>query len=162
MDLKLADYKENILLRSSRMRMEFITITAVDQRITSKQAIKYLQVIIDNSLQHAATSCALARIMPNLGDPRQERRRLLMKLVTSIVIYAASVWAGAMDKKIYRTPIYAAKRSALRIISVFNAVSTYAAVVVAGMMPLKLEVDIERRKHNTIRGKDLSYPINSG
>ena len=30
--------------------MEFITITVGDHRITSKQAIKYLEVMIDNSL----------------------------------------------------------------------------------------------------------------
>ena len=55
------------------------TTTVDDQRITSKQAIKYLEVVIDKRLtfrehltyiggQCAAISCALVRIMPNLGD----------------------------------------------------------------------------------------------
>ena len=34
-----------------------------------------------------------------------------------------------------------------------------AAVVIAEMMPLKLVLDIERRKHNTWRGIDLSNPL---
>ena len=61
-------------------RMEFITIMVGDQSVTSKQAIKYLGLMIDNRLRFrehrmyiggkcAATSCAFARIMPNLGDP---------------------------------------------------------------------------------------------
>ena len=55
-----------------------------------------------------------------------------------------------MDKRAYRTGIDAAYRiSALRIISVFRMVSTDAAVVIAGKMPLKLLVSIEKRKHDT-------------
>ena len=77
--LKLADHKTDVLLISSRKRMEFITITVDGQRITSKQAIQYLGVVIGNRLtfmehltyvpgKYAMTSCALARIMPNLGS----------------------------------------------------------------------------------------------
>ena len=74
-----------------------------------------------------------------------------MKVVTSVEIYAALIWAGAMDKRTYRTGMDAAyRRSALRVISASRTVSTDAAVVIAGMMPLKLVVDIERRK--MIRG----------
>ena len=50
MDLKLTDHKMDVLLVSSRKRMEFITITVGDKRITSRQAIKYLDVVIDNRL----------------------------------------------------------------------------------------------------------------
>ena len=38
--LKLADKKTDVVLISSRKKMEFITITVGDQRITSKRAIK--------------------------------------------------------------------------------------------------------------------------
>ena len=77
--------------------MEFITITVGSQCITSKQAIKYLGMVIDNRLtfrEHltyidgkcAATSYALVQRMPNLEGPKQQRRWLLMKVVTSIAI----------------------------------------------------------------------------
>ena len=88
--------------------MEFITITVGDQRITSKQVIKYYGLVTDNSLtfrenlMYIGGKCALARIMPNLGGPKQERKRLLMKVVTSIAIFAAPIWAWAMDKRTYR------------------------------------------------------------
>ena len=64
--------------------------------------------------KYAATSCALARIMPNLEGPKQERRLLLIKVVTSIAVYAAPMWAAAKNKRIYRIGMEAAyRRSAL-------------------------------------------------
>ena len=82
--LKLADHKTDVVFVSSRKKMEFITITVGEQRITSKQSIKYLGVMIDNRhtfKEHlpylirkcAATTGALTGIMPNLGGPRQEK-----------------------------------------------------------------------------------------
>ena len=65
-----------------------------------------------------------------------------------------------MDKRSYRTGMDAAyRRSALRVISTFRTVSTDAVVVIAGMMPLRLVVDIERRKHDSRRGTDLPNPV---
>ena len=46
MGLKLFDHETDVLPISCRKR----TITVDDQRITSKQAIKYLVVVIDNKL----------------------------------------------------------------------------------------------------------------
>ena len=78
----------------------------------------------------------------------------------TIAIYAAAIWAGAMDKRSYRTRMYAAyRRSALRVISAFRTASTDAAVAFAGMMLLRLVVDIEKRKHDIRRGTDLSNPV---
>ena len=86
--------------------------------------------------------------MPNIGSPKQERRWFLMKVVTSIAIYVAPIWAGAMAKRAYRIGMDAAyRRSTLRAAD---------AVVV---MPLKVVVDIERRKYDTRRGKDISNPV---
>ena len=80
-DLKLADHKVDVVLLSSRKKIEFITLTVGKQRIKStKQSIKSLGIMIDNRLtfkKHlayisrtcAATKGALAWFMPNLGDP---------------------------------------------------------------------------------------------
>ena len=71
--------------------------------------------------------------------------------MTSIAIYAGLIWAGAMDKRTYRTGMDAAyRRSVLRVIFASCTVSTDAAVVIAGMMPLKVVVDIKERKHERI------------
>ena len=67
-----------------------------------------------------------------------------MKVVTPIAIYAAPIWAGAMNKRTYRTGIYAVyRRSALRVTSAFcrYLVSTDAAVLLAGITHLKLGVE---------------------
>ena len=151
--------------------MEFRTITVSIQRITSKQQMKYMGVGFDNRLtfrEHftyigekwVATSCALARIIPNVGGSKQERRRLLMKVVTLIAIYAVPIWAGAMDKRTDSAGIKAAyRRSALRVISAFRTVPADATLVIAGMMLLRLGVDVEKRKRDTKRGIDFSLRI---
>ena len=57
-------------------------------------------------------------------------------------------------------PLCAAyRRSALKIISAFHTMSTDSAVMIEGIMPLKLVVDKEKKKHYTRRGMDLSNPV---
>ena len=59
--LKLADYKIDVVLLSSTKKMEYITITVGEQKITSKQSIKYLGVMIDNRLtfkEYLSRKCA--------------------------------------------------------------------------------------------------------
>ena len=69
--------------------------------------------------------------MPNLGDPKQGERWLLMKIIAPIAIYSAPIWAWTMNQRTYRPGIKAAyRRSALRVISVFRTVSIDAAVVI--------------------------------
>ena len=135
--------------------------------MSSKQTTKYLGVVIDYRLtfrEHltyiggkcAATSCSLARIMSNIGGPKQERRLLLMKVVTSVALYGAPIWAAAMIKRTYRIGVEEAyRRSALRDISAFRTVLTDAAVMVA----VGLVVDVEMRKRDTRRDMDLSNPV---
>ena len=45
---KFADHKNDVLLISSRKRMEFVTITVSSQCLISKQMIKNLDVVIDS------------------------------------------------------------------------------------------------------------------
>ena len=115
-----------------------------DQYTTSKQAIKHLGVVIDNRLTYMGHLAYIGgNNMPNLGGPKQQSRRLLMQVVTSIAIYGASLWAEAMDKRTYSTEIIAAfRRSAIRVISALRTVSTDAAMVIAGISPLKLVADV--------------------
>lgn len=39
-----------------------------------------------------STSTALSKNMPNIGDPRQNKRTLLATVVTSKFLYAAPIW----------------------------------------------------------------------
>lgn len=94
-NLKLAEHKTESVLISSKRAKEILEIKVGRTNITSKEAIKYLGVIIDSRLsfkQHIEYSCqkatkvvnALARIMPNIGGPRQSRRLLLSQVSKSI------------------------------------------------------------------------------
>ena len=77
-----------------------------------------------------------------------------------IAIYAAPIWVGTMDISTYNTAIEAVyRRSAFRVISAFLTASADAAAVIAGMILLKPVVDLEKRKHDTRRGIDLSNPV---
>ena len=80
--------------------------------------------------------------------------------MTSIAIYAAPTWAETMDKRTHRTGIGAAQRtSALKVVSAFRTVSTDAVVMIAALIPLRLVVNVERRKPDTRWVIDLSNPV---
>ena len=69
------------------------------------------------------------------------------------------IWTGVIAEKTYRPGIDAAyKRSSLRVISTLLT-STDAVMVIAGMVPLKLVIDIERRKHDKRKRTDLLNPV---
>ena len=63
-----------------------------------------------------------------------------MKIVTSIAIYPAPVLGGAMGRRTYKTGVEAAhRRSDFKVpFTAICTMSTDVAVVITGMMPLKL------------------------
>ena len=82
--------------------MENITLDVGQYTITSQPCIRYLGVMLDARLnfrphvEHAAAKAAkvatgLARLMPNIGGPRQPRRKLLASVVTFILTYGIAV-----------------------------------------------------------------------
>ncbi|XP_068140045.1 uncharacterized protein [Drosophila tropicalis] len=117
-------------------------------RIPSQRAIKYLGVMLDTHLcfrehleyanQRALVSVrSHSRIMMNTRGPKEGRRRLLTSVTRLIALYAAPIWADALDKKSYRSDLEATYRlSAIRVCSVFRTVSDEAALVLASMVPI--------------------------
>ena len=71
---------------SSRKKIEYITLSVGEERITSKQSIKYLGVMIDNRL-------TFKEQLAYIGKKCQEKRQLLLRLSTD----AALVIAGLMS-----------------------------------------------------------------
>ena len=49
---------------------------------------------IPNDRFFEETTAALAGIMPNLGDPSQDKMQLLIQVVRSIALYAAPLYGG--------------------------------------------------------------------
>lgn len=149
-DLQLANHKTEAVLITSRKKRESVTFTVGRQRIRSQPYLRYLGVWVDARLRFDAhlRSCserasgvaaALARVMPNTGGPRQDRRKLISSVTTSILLYAAPIWAGTLETKEYgRGAVTVYRRCALRIACAFRTVSYEAACVVAEMPPIEL------------------------
>lgn len=58
----------------------------------------YLGIVVDNSLAFKARidkaeriGSQLARLMPNIGGPKEARRRLLSSVVHSVLLYSAPI-----------------------------------------------------------------------
>jgi len=83
---------------------------------------------------------ALSRMLPNIGGPKVGRRLLLARVVASVLLYAAPIWAKALHGNMsLRRKLAAPYRlSALRVISGFRTVSYDAALVLAGMIPVNI------------------------
>lgn len=164
--LSLADHKSEAILITGRKIVEYLNIQVGEQLIASKESLKYLGVVIDNRLNYrehivyagdkaARLQSALAGILPNTGGPRQGRRLLLAKVVTSAILYAAPIWAEALNVQTNRRKLAATYRlSALRAISGFRTISDEAACVLAGMMPIDILADENRRSY--VRSKHIA------
>jgi len=164
--LTLADQKTEVVLLSSRKRTESITLTVGDAEILSQSSVRYLGVHIDSRLtfrdhlqkvseKAAKVVTALSRIMPNIGGPRQNRRKLLASVTTSIMMYAAPVWADSVRTTSYKRQLVSVyRRSALRVVCGFRTVSYEAACVLSGMVPIELLAEERRRMY--CRGRQNS------
>lgn len=135
--LNLAEHKTEAMLITSRKKVEKITLIVGKHTIITQSHVKYLGVILDvrlnfkQQVEHttekaAKMASALARIMPNVGGPRQDRRKLLASVVTSVLIYAIPTWRDALNIEEYRRKAAAVYRlSALRVSSAFRTVLLY-------------------------------------
>ena len=80
---------------------------------------------------------ALARLMPNIGGPRQPQRKLLASVETLILTYGIAIWVEALKIEKYRRKMAALNQfGALRVSSAFRTVSDDDAGINADLMPI--------------------------
>ena len=91
----------------------------LDTRLNFKAHVQY------GTAKAARVANVLARLMSNIGGPRQPRRKLLASVVTPILKYEIAIWGEeALDIEKYRRKMVAVNRlSALRVSSAFRTVS---------------------------------------
>lgn len=127
--------------------------------IPVKRAVKYLGVHLDTRLSFGyhitkvaegarKAASVLGRLMPNVGGPRQCKRRLLMSVVSSRILYGAHVWVDSVQHvQRHRHLLLQAQRcAALRVARCYRTVSDMAALVLAGIPPAYLEAAGRKRK----------------
>lgn len=148
--LTLAAQKTEAVLVTGRKTMESITLNIAGHDIVSKPCIKYLGVIIDARLSfkdHINAVCdkasnvsgALMRLMPNIGGPRQIRRRLLATVTQSVLLYSAPTWASSLDKKSHSGRLVKAMRPVmLKTVCGYRTISNDALCILSCLMPIDI------------------------
>ncbi|KAG8228858.1 hypothetical protein J437_LFUL008354 [Ladona fulva] len=139
---------EIVMLR--RKRICTITEMRVGSKITeTKESARYLGVEFDSltfwpqikksSDKVAATTVSLSRLMANVGGPKQCKRKLLMAVVESQLLYGAEIWVSALNIVKYRNCITVVqRRGALRVACFYRTVTEAAVLVIAGTIPIDL------------------------
>ena len=154
--LDLATQKTELLLITGKRIPKRIIMQVGTENIETKLAVKHLGIIVDTKLtffEHlkkvsdkaATATTALSRLMANINGPRPGKRRLLMSVTESILLYGSEIWADALKKKTYRERLIGVQyRGALRIACSYRTVSVPAALVIAGVIPIDL-LALERK-----------------
>lgn len=162
-NLELAPEKtEAILLTGRKVCQPLEKLTLQGHRIQTSRQVKYLGVILDQSLtfsphvRYAANKARkvaqnLSRLMPRTRGAGDAKRRLLATVASSIVLYASPVWKQALARRCNREQLRSVQRlTAIRVSRAYRTVSTSAALVLAGQIPWHLLVE-ERAEAQAIR-----------
>lgn len=169
--LAVAPAKSEAMVISGRKVCRPIKIKFGNQEITQKNIIKYLGVVLDRKLNFHShidyvtakaekTVAALSRIVPNLGGPGENKRRLLQYAADSIILYAAPIWVESLKIKKNKAKILSIQRKfALRVGSLYRTVSAEAAAVVARVIPIDLllierDRTFDKNKEEKIRERE--------
>ncbi|CAI6345687.1 unnamed protein product [Macrosiphum euphorbiae] len=108
LSLQIAADKIEAVLFTQKYKHGTPNIEVGGKTILLTKKMTYLGMIIDGSLffkEHMQSASAkaemistqLARIMPNVGGPREDRRRLLSSVVHSVLLYGAPSWAHTLN-----------------------------------------------------------------
>lgn len=118
--------------------------------IQPQEQLRYLGVELHRKLgfkRHIETAAAkaqstallMSRLMPNIGGPRQLKRKLLSSVVNSQLLYASPVWANSLVFDSYVDIIERPQRTmALRVLTAYSTVSLSAVMVISGTIPAHL------------------------
>lgn len=82
---------------------------------------------------------AVARLMPNIGGPSLDRRRLLASVSTSILLYGAPMWTDVLDRAVHAAKLKRVQKAGLlRVASSYRTSSTAALQAITDVPPIDL------------------------
>jgi len=151
LSLRVAAEKTEAVLFRSRRRIDFADpLVKVGNVVPVKSNMKYLGVMVDHRLNFkrflyigekvGKITRALGRLLPNLRGPHEGKRRLYANIITSVVMYAAPIWAPALATsselrsqcRRWQRPI------ALRTCAAYRSVSWDSATLLSRLVPFEL------------------------
>ncbi|XP_073979068.1 uncharacterized protein [Rhodnius prolixus] len=107
--------------------------------------LSFWEQIRHSSEKAAKVTSALSGLMSNVGGPTSSKRRLLMPVTNATLLYGCEVWADALRKeKCQKQMASVQRRGALRIACSYRKVSEPAVLVVAGVIPIYLMVQVRK------------------
>ncbi|CAB0007882.1 unnamed protein product [Nesidiocoris tenuis] len=148
--LSLALQKTEVVIITRKRIQTLLPVRVDSTELQTSEAVRYLGVMVDTKLKFgvhirraadkaAKMTTALSRLMANTRGPRASRRRVLMSVVHSILLYGVEVWADSLSIAYHRKRLAAVqRRCALRVACAYRTVSHEAVMVVAGAIPIHL------------------------
>ena len=165
----MAPEQTEALLVTDRRSFKYPRIVLGEHEIKWKKSIKYLgrqlnrRLSFGEHLQIAtakAIQCgaALTRLMPNIGGPREAKRRLVASVVNAKLLNAAPIWTNALNNHAILKKLFLAQKGVvMRIVSAYRTVSTSAVLVLASISPIDLLAE-ERRENFQLRKESRKLP----
>ena len=169
-DLEIAGEKtQAIIVRGRRTAVSRRTNFAInDTPIIPQNHLKYLGVWLDESINfqnHATKTAEAATKAINclgaiLSRPtvRMARRRIIASVVEAKLLYGCEVWAKRMPGCAFKTLESTQRKAAIKIIQGFQTISTDAALVLAGMIPIKITAEARWTRFQT--GTKVTETVN--
>lgn len=164
-ELEIAREKtEAIVLKGSRDRRERVRFVVGDTVVAPVRCMRYLGIIVDERMRFTdhVRECVrkaesrvsmLGKILPNVGGPSSEKRRVLLGVVHSILLYGAPVWYEALRYARERKRLEGVQRKMLlRVTSAYRTVSAKALQVIAGTVPVYLLAEERKNVYESGEG----------
>lgn len=164
--LRLALHKTEAVLMTDRRVFYKPVIRLGNERIEWKNQLKYLGVQLDHKLKYGPhvmkivnkaleTATQLSRIMPNMRGPSEWKRKLVCSSAYAQLLYAAPVWADALQNQSLLKKVISVQRIiAMRITSAYRTISTAAVLVLASTPPADLMAKERKETYELL--KDLT------
>lgn len=145
--LEVASEKTEAIVLVGRRKVREIRFNMNGTEVKTVEKAKYLGVLLNRNMtmvEHVSQlksktlhiTRQLNMLMPNTKGPRSGRRKLLVTVIHSVILYAAPIWSGCLRYKKYKEMIQQMQRMVMiRAARAYRTVSHAALCVITGIPP---------------------------